>query len=369
MTTQWNNRYFAADVPPLTLRYIEGDAVTINISAPDGTQLMELSEIYAADPDGYFTIYDVDRLAMKYLDVPMPTTTPENLTTYQPWVDVSIVVSHADESSDTYSTRIYRSSVRTSIADPSQYKGFLTRYTDKPMTAELPMCLSCRADLQVKLGVTYVVGNTLKYTELTLNTAGQAYVATHYLPTDCLASLVAHQTNDDIDKLDIINIRATLLDAATEMDSINFRYSRSHKTQSTVILFLNCFGCLEAEELKGEDTSNIELEGEQAYIGGKYRRSWSQAVESHEVVSGHLTREQVTSFRDIADSEWVMLINTDGSLEEITLTDVDIDDKTPRTEPVTATITYRRADGHGIHSRQQQTSVDVFDGSFDETFE
>ena len=369
MATAWNNIYFAQDVPDLTIPWADGDKLRIIVSDNAGNVVATIDEAYAADQSGNITVTNIGDLAMAYISPFSLDGVPAHGTLIAPWCRVAVNVMHEDETTTTYSTKIYYATARTHIANPEQYMGFLSRSSHKVITTDVPVCLSTAASNTVTLGVVYKSG-MMRYVELPLTTPGQSGIAVYFLTVAYVAQLAATATEREISAKDIYEIRAMVMSGGMAIDNISFVVDGFHSRNSTVFLFTNCFGCPEAEGFFGADTQNVDMDSEQAFMDNHYRKAWADLTVTNKVHSGHVTRDKFASLHDLAVAPKVYLMRTEDDMEEVTITDIDFGYEKPVTRPQSVAVTYRiAAKTQDVYVRELNPTVRVFDVSFDQSFE
>lgn len=369
MTTAWNEVYFAPDVPVLTMPWTDTDRLVITISDNMGATVATISENYAADASGNIHVSGIGDLAMAYLEPYPLDELPVSGSVFSPWVTVTVSVTHADESVTAHTTKVYYATSRTEGTRQENYAGFFSRYTRKIITPDAPVVFSTPAANTVRLSVTYRSG-MMRHTELTLSAEGQAGIAVYYLPLSVIAQLVAAQTGTAVVAADIYECRAMIIAGGAVVDSIVFTVDSFHFRNATCFVFTNNYGCPEAEVFTGADTMDVEMDSEQAYMNGRFRKSWTRLTDTNTVHSGHLTSERFSSVRDLAQSPRVLLTGKDGSSREVTVTKIGLASTSPLTAPRSAELTYRIADIiQEIHTRRRVQLTRVFDISFDHSFE
>lgn len=368
----WNNAYFAPDIPDLQISYSQGDTIAITVASLSGTTLADIQEAYAPDEDGYVTVRDMADIAMAYIEPLDVAAMPPLLSTFNPAVNITVTVTHTDNTTSTYTTKARFATSRTTDTplDPDTYDGFLTRYTKRTITPRIPIILSHRTGLGVTLSVTYLNAGVLKSADIVLSATSTTGVNVRCLTLAYLATQTATATGHAVNTDDIVTVKAMLTNGGTVCDTIIYNIDQAHQRQQTAFLFTNLFGCPEAEVLTGSDHTEADIDAQFAYRNRQYRRSWQQIDDKHTVNSGYVTREQYQSLRDLAQSPLVMIIKSDGTLEEATVTDIELNDTHPRSTPTTATVKYRIANRtQQRFLRQRQTATRIFDNTFDQSFE
>lgn len=374
MEQSWNSCYFAADVPDLQLSYSAGDVVTLKIYNSEGTTLLgSLTEEYAPDEDGNIVVRDAGKVAMAYLEPLDISGSAMERTTSRNRVRVVVEISSGGVVTDTHSTYVYYSKVRTNpTANPEAYHGFLSQYRRRTITMDTPICLSYSSQLSPRLVVTYVHGGSVLSERLTLQDTALAagWNVTYFLTLENIASRVATATSTTVAAADILRVKAVLLQSGTECDSLIFDIDRGHQRQCTVMLFTNAFGLPETEPFTGEDSRGIDMDSEFAYMDGRYAKAWTELTDEHKVNSGYVSRERYHSLCDLAESDVVRILDGGTPGEEITITKVDLGDVRPRREPVTAVVTYRpSARTQRVFGRGLSPTVRIFDRTYDQSFE
>ena len=370
----WNQQYYAPDLPDLQLSYAEGDAITIQVATLQGDILATVNEQYAPSADDTITIRQLDAVAMAYIKPYDIGAGIPQLSSFTPAVNLTVTVTHADKTTTSYTTTIYYATIRTSTAayplTPSQHNGFLTTYTDRTITPAVPVIISYRSQLSASILVTYAQDGFLRSERLQLLSGSHA-ITVHCLSLAEITAMLNQATGGaSVSPENIHHIRAELSSQDAVTDTINFHIDHLHNRQATAFLFTNCFGCPEAEVLTGNDHLTTSLDAELAYIDGKYRRAWEELEDIHKVSTGHITRQQYQSIRQLAQSPRTLILQADGSTEEATITAIDLSDTTPRSSTVSAIITYRIANRiQPVLNRPLQPPVNVFDTTFDPSFQ
>ncbi|MGL4852895.1 MAG: hypothetical protein ACRC3Z_09685 [Phocaeicola sp.] len=250
-----------------------------------------------------------------------------------------------------------------------EYNRFFNRYTQRKVRVGQFVPLYYRSEHSLKVGVAYYDKENVLYSFVTFADSGQ-YLQFQYrnLSPERVLKLLNEQQGISVSMADLLYYEAYLYDGAVLVDKIRFDIDTLYHKQLTHFLFYNLFGLPETIYLTGRDETAGEFKGAYGMINDIYEKIDTELNELHTVNSGYITEADYESIKDLVRSKELYRYEG-GTMEKITITDVDITRERPRTTPLNVKLTYRIADEKGApFSRPELFSDRIFDKSFDYTF-
>lgn len=363
-----------------------GDVVLTGVYAPvninfqildhQNNVLSTLSESYYPDNNNKVFISGLSELADTYLQ-------GESLQTlFNPTSGFGakgmFVTIHADLYQDeqlagTFEQIFYQCNSRTKIF-PSSYPYFLSRFRNRTIYPDQPVSFSFFMDRDTVLfcKAIYNDGGTVRETSTQVATASlPGYTAIMQYSLTEISSLLQVPADDIIEfQFQLCTLEN---ETYTTIDVIKFVIDRNVTMERTMLLFKNTFGVPEIIALTGQNKRTSSLVGTYAWMQRKYRKVSTDLTELHTICSGWIDKNTLESIRDAIKSSEVFVIENSNLVEQVTITDIDLDYETPRTAPLAAYITYRVADRvQETFAREVYDSGDeegIFDHTFDDSFE
>ena len=167
---------------------------------------------------------------------------------------------------------------------------------------------------------------------------------------------------------DIIYYDAILYREEVVIDRIRFWKDETPGLKETSFLYYSLLGTPETVTFTGKQETADELNGEYAYLRGTYKKYTQNIVEPRKVNSGYIDRMTLMSIRDMLSSPVVNIYNNGVIEDEVVITEVDFRRKEPNNEPVTVTITYRKASELQEEFKREDYDEGIFVNTFETTF-
>lgn len=364
--TAVNTHYFALDLPNIEFTSAEPNAEhTVDILIGQQT----ISIPYFTDAAGAVTIRDLGAMVQAHtLPADVEEWTDRNgMTPVDTYTSLTIdhhntageVVDHVEVEKVFYANQ-------PSTLSPFQDIHFLSRYTRRTITPETPICFAyINRGVSVEIHLVLSDGSALSSATVTPSfVGGTDLIMQHKYSLYDLAERAAVVAKH------IVSVDVCLFDANDSMiDRIIFDIDRLPVRQQTILLYTNCFGCIEATALRGTDERSQDMEATFASVLGNYRKIRTELAETHQTHTGHLNDEGYNAMIDLVRSPRVMLLDTcSQTWHEVTVTDIGYTDQRPRTSVTDLTVTYRLTRRHPIPFSRPELPARVFDKTFNGTF-
>lgn len=386
-TTSLNSAYFVLDVPDVRwTSAADGKSVRVTI-VPENGESVQFTEDYTADADGAITLRGLAELIESYVK-PCPTPLRQDLViSHGVWlatvVRASFTAQLFDEEGNTiapnFHSYAYYASQRTKVT-PGATAIWLTRYTDRTISPVQPITLSVlmRSSLTARFVVESVSDGLISTATVAIALPSSASVA----GTPPAYAAVVHYTLADLASAahvgasEIRRVVAELMSGGSVVDSVTYHIDHRHRPQLHIVAFTNCFGMLETEALSGSDERTTTMDAEYAWIDREYDKTNQALVTADRLCAGHISDAQRQSLQDLAASPEVYLCHDNGTdcWDKMTVVDLEMSDRRPRTSPQTAYVTLRRSARHQeVVDRTGSTDEGdhrdrIFDYTFDNTF-
>ena len=175
----------------------------------------------------------------------------------------------------------------------------------------------------------------------------------------------------DVDIDDVIYVDFQLFRNGSPMDSARFTHDTRHRAHERTFAFIGPMGEPEFVTMTGKEAREAEFEGLFLQEHNHYRKASTTLHKIHTAYTGPLSEGQRELIWDMAASPWVYTIE-DDTLVEVTITEVELNDSLPRTEPIGLSVKWRYAGEYRQRTFQRQPMaphIGIFDKTFDETFE
>lgn len=135
----------------------------------------------------------------------------------------------------------------------------------------------------------------------------------------------------------------------------------------TNFVYLNCFGVEETLSAPGENIAKIKAIRDQLLISNKLKSQIKESFAEHTVNTGPVSSQEAGAWEDLCVSDKVCTYDHFGNLNELVITDQDLEKSSDRTQLIFYKITYR------LSVDKQNLSIpnpnNLFTNTFDETFE
>lgn len=372
--------YFVLDTPDVRWPVAStGRTVTVSITPLNGPT-STFSERYTPDGDGSVVLRGLSGLLQSYC-FPCPTSLRNDLLTSGgvwlatlsrcQWTAV-LTDSEGAQVGDTLTSYAYYSSQRTNTL-PGSAAIWLSRYTNREVVPQQPLLASfmLTTGLSARLRIRYMDNGSMHETVYTPTISGTPEA----VPTQ--AAVLHYRLSDiataaSIEADSIYQVDFELLNGENLADTLRYRIDRSNKKLLRIVAFTNCYGMLETEAFTGSENSKTEMEGEYSYIDDVYSKISQSLIQTSRMAAGNVTDERHCSLRDLVTSPEVrMVYDADGTcFDQVTVTDLEMEDRRPRTAFQTAYVTFRPSHRHQeVVSRGPSTSPETQDGVFDHTFD
>lgn len=352
-------------------------AITFKIYGPQDQLLTTLDETYYPDNDNKVYISGLGELAETYLQGESLSTLFNPTSGFDArdmYVTIRADILIADHwYYDSFEQRIYQCNSRTKIF-PSSYPYFLSRFRNRKIYPDQPISMAYLAFRETTVYCKAIYNNDGVVSEKTQLVATASEPGTtailQYSLTE-VASLLQIEA-DDIIEFEF-QLSTTSNDTETIIDTIKYVIDRNVTLERTMLLFKNTFGIPEIIALTGQNKRTSSLAGSYAWMQRKYRKVSTDLTTLHTICSGWIDKNTFESIKDAIKSNEVYVIENSNLVEQVTITDIDLDYETPRTKPQAAYITYRVADKiQETFAREALDSEDeegIFDHTFDDSFE
>jgi len=175
----------------------------------------------------------------------------------------------------------------------------------------------------------------------------------------------------DVDIDDVIYVDFQLFRNDSPMDSARFTHDTRHRAHERTFAFIGPMGEPEFVTMTGKEAREAEFEGLFLQEHNHYRKASTTLHKIHQAYTGPLSEGQRELIWDMAASPWVYTIE-DDTLVEVTITEVELNDSIPHTEPIGLSVKWRYAGEYRqrtFHRQPMAPHIRVFDSTFDETFE
>ena len=179
----------------------------------------------------------------------------------------------------------------------------------------------------------------------------------------------------DLDAEDVIYADLQLLTAVngkeTLLDSVRYMYDRRHRSQERTFAFIGPMGEPEFVTLTGKEQHDAEFLGTFLQAHNDYLKADTKLNRIHTSFTGPLSEGRKDLIWDMAASPWVYTIE-DDQLIGVTITEVNLSDSLPRTEPVGLQVKWRYSGEYRqrIFRREPNTPhLGIFDRTFDDKYE
>ena len=266
----------------------------------------------------------------------------------------------------------YYASCRTNLDRAYTYMGFLTRYYRRKIREQQAAFVAFfNRNQTLYAGVSYKINGDDFWKEFPITfSAAAEWMFTINLDAAKIAELLNAAASTTVAVKDINYFIVYLKYKGAVADAIQFDVDhRKHPSEKNFI-FYNAFGVPETLCFRGSDSRTAELEAQFATMKKKYRKLNSNINVVHDVNSGYITQIDRDNAEDLANSSYVWLYDNHTLLDEITITEIEFEDKLPRTAPINVRLKYRIAETcQRKIERNMNIDYRIFDHTFGDTFE
>lgn len=380
------NTYLLADLRDIRLYTNPNNDHTLMLTITDTDgQEHQLKETYTPTAYGLVIIQDVDKLLRPYFSLPadgqLSDFTRTALATFTKTVQLKIAEYAGSVPNWEYTFTVAYSDTPTPYLQTHHSDlvlHFLQRDNQTSTASNQPCSVSFwgggdPAILKVKI-LAYFHGVPLLYDDLEYYPSQDA-LYTYHFTLQVLSRLATLQRPLGLNVEDIIYVDFQLFDNQGEApvlrDSVRFMHDRGHRAYERTFAFIGPMGEPEFVAMTGRELREAEFEGTFLMEHHNYRKADTKLNKIHTSYTGPLTEGGRDLIWDMAASPWVYTIEA-GQLVEVTITEVELTDSSPHTEPVGLTVKWRYADEYRQRTfkRTPHTPhLGVFDETFDETFE
>lgn len=360
---------------------------TIQLSITDtGGQTHTLIETYTATDEGIVVIRDVAELLLPYFDLTENNSfsgfATNGLKRYSTTVQLNIAESDGANVIWQHHYSVTYSNVPTQYLHTNHeelVQRFLQRDSTNTVTADQPCSVSFWRGGPAQLTVKMLLSGTSfpSLVELQPIYPGSDRLCTYHFTLKYLCQQFINQyfLPLPLDVKNLIYADFQLFDIQGEApvlrDSVRFMHDRGHRAYERTFAFIGPMGEPEYITMTGKEGREAEFEGTFLMEHNDYRKAATKLNKIHTSCTGPITEGGRDLVWDMAASPWVYTIE-DGQLVEVTITEVELTDSSPHTEPVGLTVKWRYADEYRQRTfkRTPHTPhLGVFDEIFDETFE
>lgn len=349
---------FAMDVPDITITGATGP-VTVRISISGSEETYEEDELYYCDDTGSINIEGIGQMAMDYIGVIQGRAMSAGKNDISNYAMVVLTAYGSDgEAAATKSFYVQYAREEISSADVSGYNGFLNRFKSRRITSDQNIYFAVVGSKNIRLEVGYKnQSNELATGYTTLTSTGSKKTSVYKYS---LANLI---TALNINPKEIYYVVAT-----SSYDEIKWVIDDTYKKNIELFEFDNLFGIPESMAFRGSTVRTSEMEGSYSIINLKYQKRRTDITTKFKAYTGAISEDERNTVEDIITADFVTVNGM-----EATVLECEVEDKTARKEPITASVTYRYA---GIYSRRYvrrtqiaHANAGVFDATFDDTYE
>ncbi len=154
------------------------------------------------------------------------------------------------------------------------------------------------------------------------------------------------------------------------VDSIRYEVDKRNFQTEVQFAFVNMFGIYEFVTFTGQTEDKVDFSSDLQYINGAKVKVDDEHSFSRKINSGFLNKKEYLTVKDMILSNRVKLVEDDGSLVDIVITEAEFSDKRPANIPYSCSIAYTRADDEHKFSKDYVSfDRNIFDASFDNAFD
>lgn len=362
---------FCQDMGDLTVRYCQQETVVkFIVRDADNVLLSSFDEIYYPNANNELVIAGLADLMSSYLEgrkLSELFNPNQGCTAINSFATLKLEFYQNGSKVDECSQMFYQSNNRTGVY-PSDYNYFLSRFRERAVHPDQVLFLSyIYRGQQLQAGVAYYQANVRSaYRTISLDNTGVATGKTcchQYIPSD-----IANQCGVTADRLVYIEFKLML--NGVMIDYMKCIFDHEHQKEKTAFLFKNLFGVPEMIVMTGANKRTSELDASFSWMNRKYRKTSTDLTTSHTICTGYIDLNTRDSVKDAIRSDEVHLVEGTRLVDMVTVTDIDLDMKTPQNEGLIAFITYRVSEK--VQERFSRVAVrdgEIFDDTFDDSFE
>lgn len=360
---------FCQDMTDIIVQHVSSGELqaSFQITDADGSVLSTFTEVYHPDASDSVCITGLSEVMESYLtggDLKDMFNPDGGASDIGGFADLAITLTDGDDEEEV-TQRFYQCANRTGL-HPSSYNYFLNRFrTRHVFNEQLVTCAYIKHGQTLKCKIAYMNDDDescLKTVTLQATGAETGHIIVHQYKLSYLAGLADAQPDR------VMYVALELMNGTNRIDYMQYWFDREENERKGFV-FKNPFGVPEHVILTGQDKHTAELDGTYSWIGRKYMKTHTDLTTLHTLCTGWIDEDTHDSVKDAIVSSQVFLIDDLTIVDEVTVTDIDLDYEQPRTTPLHAFITYRVSNKvQQKFSRVRQRAERIFDDSFDNTF-
>lgn len=366
-----NSGAFCKDFGSVVLSDLTGSiSVAYSLTLPDGSS-RSFSEYYSPDDKGIVRINDLGELAFAYFE-PLPMVLAGAQSASYTLLLDAVVYDIADSMVGQFSQKFFYSNCRTNIQSPHSYQGFLSRHYRCKISAEQAHFVGfIQNGQQLGIGVSYRMGNAGQWSEFLMSMGDNGQIYYQNLDVQTVVQLLQTNMGVSVPVDDVFYYIIYLKVDGSVQDEMQVDVDHIPYPATTHMLYYNCFGIPDSLRFTGKDNRTTEIDAAYINVQRKFLKINTKYNIYHDVNTGFINAVMRDCAEDLVNCEAPVYLYCNGSLgDRITVTEVNFDEFTPRTEPINVRIKYRLAsECQRTFDRDMTVYYRIFDHTFGEEFE
>ena len=366
-----NSGAFCKDFGSVVLSDLTGSiSVAYSLTLPDGSS-RSFSEYYSPDDKGIVRINDLGELAFAYFE-PLPIVLAGAQSASYTLLLDAVVYDIADSMVGQFSQKFFYSNCRTNIQSPHSYQGFLSRHHRCKISADQPHFVGfIQNGQQLGIGVSYRKGNAEQWSEFLMSMGDNGQIYYQNLDVQTVVQLLQTNMGVSVPVDDVFYYIIYLKVDGSVQDAMQVDVDHIPYPATTHMLYYNCFGIPDSLRFTGKDNRTTEIDAAYINVQRKFLKINTKYNIYHDVNTGFINAVMRDCAEDLVNCEAPVYLYCNGALgDRITVTEVNFDEFTPRTEPINVRIKYRLAsECQRTIDRDMTVDYRIFDHTFGEEFE
>lgn len=366
-----NSGAFCKDFGSVVLSELT-DRISVNytLTLPDGSS-NSFSEHYSPNDKGVVRINDLGELAFVFFEpLPMVLSGPQSVN--QTLLIEASVYDPFGNFIGQFSQKFFYANCRTNLRSPHSFLGFLSRHHRRTISTDQAHFIGfIQNGQQLGVGVSYRKNDTQQWTEFLLDTSDNGQIYYHNLDVLSVSQYLQANTGEFVSAEDIFYYIIYLKANGEVQDAMQVDVDRTPYPYATHMVYYNGFGIPDSLRFTGRDFRSSDFDASYVNVQHNFLKINTKYRIFHDVNTGYINGGMRDCFEDLVNSDAPVYLYNNWVLgDRITITEVNFDDSTPRTEPINARIKYRLS-AECQHSIDRDMTVDyrIFDHTFGEEFE
>ena len=366
-----NSGAFCKDFGSVVLSELtDSISVVYSLILPDGSS-SSFSENYSPNENGIVRIKDLGELAFTFFDpLPMVLSGPQTID-YTLLINASVYDSLGTFLGQ-FSQKFFYANCRTNLRSPHSFLGFLSRHHRRSISADQAHFIGfIQNGQQLGVGVSYRKDKAQQWSEFLMDTDDNGKIFYQNLDVITVAQLLQSKMGPIISADDIFYYIVYLKANGEVQDAMQVDVDRTPYPYATHMVYYNGFGIPDSLRFTGKDHRTSEIDAAYVNVQHNFLKINTKYHIYHDVNTGFINGAMRDCFEDLVNCDAPVYLYNNWTLgDRITITEVNFDDSTPRTEPINARIKYRLSSEYQ-HAIDRDMTVDyrIFDHTFGEEFE